>query len=196
MRRAVIALTGATLVGLAVSANAIPTGLLGGVGPGNSWVVTWHDATYNGETFDNVKFLIVNGGASGATFDLAGSVAWDGGTPTGWNGNLLNGTLTSISGPAVTKYGGDGGNMTLSFSGTQPSQNDIVVDVLYYNGNTFLPDLSWQWLSLPEYGYTEGVNWEYLTQAPPLPVPDGGLTAGLLGLSLVGLGGIRRLMRA
>jgi hypothetical protein len=163
------------------------------VGPGHSWDVTWTDGDYSGETFNEMEFVIVGGGATRATFDGAATLTFNyAGSPI-WTGTLVNpvngkSTDTYVSGTAVTLGSGLWDSITLSFTDPAPAISDVVVNVyLFYNGAA-VTDLDWCWPGLPGgAGYTEYQNWD--------PIPDGGMTAVLLGMGMLGLACARRRMK-
>jgi hypothetical protein len=151
------------------------------ISAGNSWDVTWDDGNYTGE-YTKVVFTIINGGGGvnfPATFDGSASI------------NSTTGSFTSTS--STVNYNGGPGDTTmmLSFTGDQfgTGYQNVQVSVQYYDGSTLLTSggFNWEWLNLPaDTGTTQGTDWQYL------PVPDGGMTAGLLGSALIGLQIMRR----
>lgn len=166
------------IMAMASAAFAVPM-TPASIGPGNSWDVSWNDGNYSG-AYDMVKFTITSGNA---TFDNVASV-------NGTLGTLANGDLSSTVNIAFGPSGTT--TMLLSFADPPPVSGGVQVSVLYDEGGNLLTGsgFNWQWLDLPEnQSITEGVGWEYL------PVPDGGMTALLLGMGMLGVGWVRRIVR-
>ena len=178
-----------SLIGvLAFTAQANPTGLGTGQGVGNSWTFSF-DNTTGGASFDTIQMFIT---AGGATYDAAAVVSG----PAGWGGLLVNPTYTFISGPATVADQ----TITLSFAGTAPD-GGVQVDFLTWSGGiggTLVPGQWWAYTDIP----SGGVNgaWKML-EGSAMPkydtsgVPDGGVTAMLLGMGMLGLGWVRRMVK-
>jgi hypothetical protein len=175
-----------SLIGvLAFTAQAIPTGLGTGQGVGNSWTFTFQNTTY-GVSFDTIEMFITGGTA---TFDAAAGVG-----TAGWGGVLVNPTYTFISGPTI----GADQTITLSFFDPAPA-GGVRVDFLTWSGGingTLLPGQWWAYTDIP----SGGANGQYTFLSGTMPnynrsVPDGGVTAMLLGMGMLGLGWVRRMVK-
>ena len=161
------------VLGLAARATAEPISTFT-EGPGHSWDVTWDDTT-DGNPITEIVAVIVSGNA---TFDLPITTT----IPT-WTapGTLLvSKEETFISGP--TDYADK--DITLSFAEPEPD-GGVVVDIYEMNGSHLAAYGSFQWEDLPSQG-----NWVNLPK-----VPDGGLTASMLGLGFLGLCYVRRMVK-
>jgi hypothetical protein len=166
-----IAIMAVALV-IAVQARASVVGNVT-VSPANSVDISWTDGNYGGP-IDALEAIIVSG--NGATFDLPVTV-----TDPGWSGVLLNSTATFAAGPANA----NNQTITLSFADSLNSLTGVMVDFYYWDAGNALPQLAWQWLNLPtDVGYTQGIDWQYLTSAnpaePSVPEPTTMIAGALL----------------
>jgi hypothetical protein len=173
-----LAIMAATLAGtLSASASYLSDFT---VGPGHSWDVSWTD-TSSGVPINGLEALVV---AGGATFDAPVIV----GLP-GWNGTLLNSTLTYASGPA------DGSDRTISLSFTDPPPlGGVVVDIFELYNGAVLPGQAWQWYDLPS-GPPDS-DWGLISSNALVPVPEPTtIISGVLMLLPFGASTLRILRR-
>ena len=178
MGKIIYGLFSVALLGWVSQATAEPISPFS-VGPGHSWVVTWDD-TSDGSLVDQIIAKVVSGPSD---FDGAVSINLGGSPLAGWTSTLVNGEETKISGAAINLDK----DISLSFGGTAPT-GGVVVDVFeLYNGR-LAGYGSFQWENLPSQG-----NWVNLPATTP--IPDGGLTVSMLGMSLLGLCYIRRMVK-
>jgi hypothetical protein len=171
MGKIICALFSVALLAWVRQANAEPISPFS-VGPGQSWDVTWADSS-DGAPVDEIVATVVSGAGS---FDLAMSTSI-----AGWTSVLVNPDETKTFGSTITADK----TITLSFADPAPA-GGVVVDIAeLFNGHLAAYG-SFQWEDLPSQG-----NWVNL----PATVPDGGLTASMLGLGLLGLCYVRRVVK-
>jgi hypothetical protein len=178
MGKIISGLLSLVVLGLAARATAEPISPFS-VGPGHSWVVSWDD-TSDGASVDQIIAKVVSGPSD---FDEPISITLGGFPLAGWTSTLVNEEETKMSGAAINVDK----DISLSFGGTAPA-GGVVVDVFeLYNGRTAAYG-SFQWEDLPSQG-----NW--INLPANTPIPDGGLTASMLGLGFLGLCYVSRLVK-
>ena len=178
MGKIIYGLFGVALLGWVSQATAEPISPFS-VGPGHSWVVTWED-TSDGASVDQIIAKVVSGPSD---FDEPVSITLGGLPLADWTSTLVNGEETKISGAAINLDK----DISLSFGGTAPT-GGVVVDVFeLYNGR-LAGYGSFQWEDLPSQG-----NWANLPTTTT--IPDGGLTASMLAMGLLGLCFVRRMVK-
>jgi hypothetical protein len=175
LKKIITGLLGVAVLGLLTRANAEPISPFT-VGPGNSWDVTWLD-TSGGAPVDEIVVTVVS--ATGS-FDLAMSTSI-----AGWTSTLVNPDETEAFGSQITA------DKTIKLSFADPAPvGGVVVDISELDKGRLAAYGSFQWGDLPIQG-----NWVNLPAGIPANIPDGGLTASMLGLGLLGLCYVRRFIR-
>ena len=201
MEKVIIGLLGGIMLGMATQANATAIsgpGLITEVGSWNwsRWyedgAVLNADGIWGNSQFDQMTLTLV----SGAPFEVSpsGLINWGTG---GWAAaTSAGGTFVSATGPLM----GGGNNLYYDFhlggSSTQPLE-------FYYSiwkdGNLLtIQDFKVNIDGSTSYAYLTPETEAFVNAAGKIrsvAVPDGGLTAALLGMGMFGLGWVRRMVK-